>query len=154
MPTSALLVMWSAEIDAVVFALIGLLHVYWALGGNWGADVALPTHGGLPSSPPRFTFHPTPAGTFIVALLLFAAAAVVLGQVGLIGDPAQPYHMVFQVGAWVLAALFLLRAIGEFRYVGFFKRVRGTEFARWDTWLFSPLCLVIAVLAALTVLGR
>src|SRR5271169_4518504 len=112
MPASSPLVNWCAGIDAVVFAAIGLLHVYWSLGGTWGAEVALPTRGGIPSDPPRFTFHPTPAGTFIVALLLFAAAIVVLGQAGLIGDPAQPYHVIFQVGAWVLAVLFLLRAIG------------------------------------------
>jgi hypothetical protein len=40
---------------------------------------------------------------------------------------------------------FLLRAVGEFRLVGLFKRIRGTAFARWDTWLFSPLCLLIAL---------
>jgi hypothetical protein len=32
--------------------------------------------------------------------------------------------------------------------VGFFKRVRDTEFARRDTWLFSPLCLGLAAAAA------
>ena len=153
MSTASPLVVWSAGIDALLFAAIGLLHVYWSLGGTWGADVALPTRGGRPSDPPKFTFHPTPLGTFIVALLLFAAAVVVLGQVGVIGDPTQPPHTVFLAGTWVLAALFLLRAIGEFRYVGFFKRVRDTEFAKWDTQLFSPLCLGIAVLAAIAALG-
>jgi hypothetical protein len=41
----------------------------------------------------------------------------------------------------VLAALFGARAIGERRYVGFFKRVRGTAFAWWDTRVFSPLSI-------------
>jgi hypothetical protein len=45
----------------------------------------------------------------------------------------------------VLGAVFVLRAIGERKLVGFFKRVRGTAFARWDTWLFSPLCLALGV---------
>jgi hypothetical protein len=36
------------------------------------------------------------------------------------------------------------RAIGEFKYVGFFKRVRGSRFARRDTLLYSPLCLWLA----------
>jgi len=57
--------------------------------------------------------------------------------------------MLFTVLAWVLAALFLIRAVGEFRYVGFFKSVRDTRFATWDSWLFSPLCLLIAVLCAI-----
>ena len=33
------------------------------------------------------------------------------------------------------AVVFLARAVGDFRYVGFFKRVRGTRFARLDTIL-------------------
>jgi catechol 2,3-dioxygenase-like lactoylglutathione lyase family enzyme len=41
--------------------------------------------------------------------------------------------------------VFLLRAVGDFRLVGFFKRVRGTPFARWDTRLFSPLCVALGL---------
>ena len=39
------------------------------------------------------------------------------------------------------------RGIGDFRYVGFFKRVKGSLFATRDTYLYSPLCMVLAVLA-------
>jgi hypothetical protein len=46
-----------------------------------------------------------------------------------------------------MGLVFLVRAVGEFKLVGFFKRVRGTSFARWDTWLFSPLCLGISFAA-------
>jgi hypothetical protein len=42
-------------------------------------------------------------------------------------------------------SVFVLRAIGEFRLVGFFKSVRGTPFAHWDTWLYSPLSLLIGL---------
>jgi hypothetical protein len=45
----------------------------------------------------------------------------------------------------VLAVLFGGRAIGERRYVGFFKRVRGTTFAWWDTRVFSPLCAALSL---------
>jgi hypothetical protein len=31
---------------------------------------------------------------------------------------------------------------------GFFKVVKGTPFAEWDTCLYSPLCLLLALLAA------
>ena len=41
--------------------------------------------------------------------------------------------------------MFAARAIGERRYVGFFKRVRTTEFAWWDTRVYSPLCAGISV---------
>jgi hypothetical protein len=39
----------------------------------------------------------------------------------------------------------MARAVGEGRYVGFLKRVRNTAFARNDTWLYSPLCVALAV---------
>lgn len=154
MPVVSPLVLWCACIDATLFVALGLLHVYWASGGTWGADVALPTRGGQPGDPPRFTFRPSPPGTILVAVLLFAAAAVVLGRAGVLSDLAPPSHWIFVVGAWVLAGVFFLRSVGEFRYIGFFKRVRDTEFARWDTRLFSPLCLAIAVLAAITALAE
>jgi hypothetical protein len=49
--------------------------------------------------------------------------------------------------SWLSYALALglaARAVGEFKYVGFFKRVRGSRFATLDTWIYSPLCLLLA----------
>ena len=43
--------------------------------------------------------------------------------------------------------MFLLRAVGNLRTFGFFKAMTGTPFAHWDTWLYSPLCLLLAILA-------
>jgi hypothetical protein len=43
--------------------------------------------------------------------------------------------------------MFALRTIGEFRYVGLFKRVHSTPFARWDSRLFTPLSAAIAAAA-------
>jgi Protein of unknown function (DUF3995) len=48
-------------------------------------------------------------------------------------------------GLVVISLLFFLRAIGDFRYVGFFKKVKQTVFARLDSKYYSPLCLFIAV---------
>ena len=49
---------------------------------------------------------------------------------------------------------FLARAIGDFRLVGFTKRVRGTRFAELDTRLLSPLCVCIdAASAAIAIAG-
>jgi hypothetical protein len=55
--------------------------------------------------------------------------------------------------AYLLALVFAVRAVGDFRYVGFFKALGDEPFRSWDTWLFSPLCLAIAV-AAFTVASR
>jgi hypothetical protein len=113
------------------------LHIYWAAGGSWGSRNAIPEIDGKP------TFVPSLLSTVAVALALTAAAAIALlrGFVLFSSFPGSPAH-------WATIAIgfvFLLRAIGEFRLVGFFKRVRSTSFATWDTWLFSPLCLLIAL---------
>lgn len=50
-----------------------------------------------------------------------------------------------------LSTIFTLRAIGEFNAVGFFKKIKDTEFAIYDTKYFSPLCLILgAIFAILT----
>jgi hypothetical protein len=38
--------------------------------------------------------------------------------------------------------------VGNLRTFGWFKKVKDSAFARLDTWLYSPLCLLIALLAA------
>ncbi len=73
------------------------------------------------------------------------AGYVVLVRGGQVSSPLTPWLARSATG--VIGALFVLRAIGEFRLVGFFKRVRGTAFARWDTALFSPLSLAIGLAA-------
>jgi hypothetical protein len=127
--------------------LVGLsaLHVFWAAGGRAGGGVAIPRQGG------EAVFTPSPIGTVMVALALAAAAVSVAAAAGWFGA-GRPWR----VGRFLTAALglmFLLRAVGDFRYVGFFKSMGEGPFRSWDTWLFSPLCLWIAV-AALVVAAR
>lgn len=126
---------------AVIFALLGFLHLYWAGGGRFGRGAAIPTAGG------ERLLNPSPLGTILVAAALFAAVLVVFGRLKIWGAFVPGW--IFYVGTWVISVLFLLRTIGDFRYVGFFKSVSGTDFARWDTLVFSPLCLFIAVAAFL-----
>lgn len=133
-------------LTACIFVTLALLHVYWAAGGAWGRGVSVPT--GVPTNAAAKgarLFNPTRAGTLAVAAGLLLAALVVLGRLGVRAAPLPGW--VFVWGSWLIALAFLARAIGEFRYVGLFKRVRGTDFANWDTWLFTPLCLFIAVAA-------
>lgn len=97
-------------------------------------NVAIPTS----ARGDRALFEPGPIGTATVGVLLLAGAAVAMGQL----LPA------WQVMLLRLAAVvFSLRAVGDFRYVGFWKRVKETPFAYWDTRLFSPMCVAVAVLA-------
>ncbi|HEX8180830.1 MAG TPA: DUF3995 domain-containing protein [Pyrinomonadaceae bacterium] len=129
---------------AVIFAVISLFHLYWATGGTFGSRVVVPTVA-VPSRGQMRVFKPSVGGTVLVAGAFLLALAVILGQLRFLG--AYVPHRIFRWGTWAIALLFLLRAIGEFRLVGFFKQVRDTPFAHWDTWLFSPLCLFIAIIA-------
>jgi hypothetical protein len=126
---------------AGLLALLGLIHLYWAARGIKGRSVALPERDGRP------VMQPSRASTMAVAGCLFGGALVLLTRLGLVPLPVPALWPCR--ASWLLAFLFALRAIGEFRYVGIFKRVKGTPFARWDSALFTPLCIVIAVGSAL-----
>jgi hypothetical protein len=52
---------------------------------------------------------------------------------------------IMKYGSWIIPSIFILRAIGEFKYVGFFKSVRKTDFGKLDTKLFSLLSLIIGI---------
>jgi Protein of unknown function (DUF3995) len=124
---------------ATIFAILSLLHFYWAAGGRFGIGVVIPQVEG------KAAFTPSPLGTIMVGVALLAAMFTILGQIGFLGEIIPSW--IFRWGSLGLAALFLLRSIGEFKLVGFFKQTSNSSFATWDTFLFSPLCLFIAIVA-------
>jgi hypothetical protein len=130
-----------ASIVSAVLLAIAAVHVYWAAGGRWGAAAAVPARPGghAPDIP---LLQPSPLSTLAVALALIVAAGLLLGRVGIIPRVAPAW--VYTYGAFGLGGVFLLRAIGEFRYVGAFKRVRSTRFATLDTFVYTPLCAGLA----------
>jgi hypothetical protein len=120
-----------------IFAALALLHVYWAAGGRAWNMAAIPEVDG------NRAFKPSTAGTLAVALALAAAAALIAIASGLFALPLP--QLVIEVPVFGLALILFARAIGDFRLVGFFKRVRGSRFARMDTAVYSPLCLALAI---------
>ncbi|WP_307545189.1 DUF3995 domain-containing protein [Paenibacillus sp. V4I5] len=127
--------MMISGISVFLLFCIGGLHVFWAFGGQWGSRVAIPATSGLGEQ----TFKPGPIATLIVAILLFSSALLLSIQGGLL--PVLPSFPWVQWGCWLCVFVFGLRAIGDFKYVGLFKRVKQTRFATYDTFLFTPLCL-------------
>lgn len=104
-----------------------------------GGSAALPTnHKG------ELVLKPTVFDTAVVALVLLFISIFFM----LLAKSESTYlsAKVTNWILWILIAVFLLRAIGEFRYVGFFKRVKDTQFANLDTRYYSPLCLIISLL--------
>ena len=124
----------------VILGGLSLLHGYWALGGRWGSAYTVPTING------RRSFDPSPLATWMICGLLALAMIIVVGKSGWIAT--GPLPVLFDVGVWGLGFVFVLRAVGNLRTFGFFKTVKGTPFADWDTWFYSPLCLLLALLAA------
>ena len=135
----------TAVLLAAIFVALALLHFWWAVGGSADGGGFVPTDGGQP------IFRPGPLACIAVGVALLAAATVTTCRAGLICMGLPGWTARF--GIWVIALLFAARAVGDFRYAGFFKRVRGTRFARLDTTIFSPLCVAIAVMAAIVGLG-
>jgi hypothetical protein len=140
---------WLARASAIstasLLALFGLVHVVWATRGISGRSVALPERNGRP------IIQPGRGSTLTVAAGLFSGALVLLARASVVRLPL-PAPWVTR-GTWGLVVLFGLRAVGDFRYVGLFKRVKDSPFARWDSRLFTPLCIAVAAGSAVTAAG-
>lgn len=129
-----------ASILFIVFLFLACVHFYWGLGGKWGVDAAIPSKGEN-----RKLINPGLFGCFIAAFGLLGFGTFCLIKAGLV---------IFQLPGWlsnygllIISAIFILRAVGEFKYVGFFKKVSNTKFGKMDTKYYSPICLFIAVSA-------
>lgn len=124
-------------LNAGIFLVIAGFHYYWALGGTYGFAASLPEieHSG------KKAFVPGKAATALVATLFLGVAFLFAGLLPL---PAVAYRY----GLWAIAGITLLRACGDFNYVGFFKKKSHTVFARYDSLYFSPLCLYLAISSA------
>jgi hypothetical protein len=48
----------------------------------------------------------------------------------------------------LLALAFAARAVGDFRWIGAFKREHESKFARLDTVYYVPLCALLALACA------
>ena len=79
----------------------------------------------------------------VVATALASVAALVVVQAGLLGPTID--HPLVRWALDAVAVVLLVRAVGDFRLVGFFKKVTGSRFARLDTMVFSPLCVVLGL---------
>lgn len=119
------------------FLSLSVLHFFWAFGGTWGLDATLPT-----SVDGTRLLNPKPRDSAIVGFGLLAFGSFYALLLSFIPDLLPAWMITYLL--WITPSIFLLRAIGDFRYVGFFKRVRTTKFGEWDSKLFSPFCLALA----------
>ena len=132
--------MIGAVLSIGILLVVAALHVYWASGGEYGKGAVIPERNNQP------VLIPGPTVTYLVAGGLTFAALVIAMRAGLI--PSAAFGSIPRLAAWGLAGVFAARAVGDFRYVGFFKRIRDTRFSRLDTAFYSPLCCLLALLIA------
>lgn len=90
-------------------------------------------------------FKPGLHATMGVGIAMGGFAFITIGNTGFFDQSLS--HTFIRYATLAIGILFLLRAIGEFKYIGFFKKVKGTLFAKNDTRYYSPLCLVIAIVS-------
>jgi hypothetical protein len=131
-----------AMILFLIFLFISAIHFYWAFGGTWGSDSVLPT-----KENNLKVLNPSILSTIIVAFGLLGFGLFILVKSGILA-----FNLPFwlnKYGLWIIASIFIIRAIGDFNYVGFFKKIKQTKFGKSDTKYFSPLCLLIGILALL-----
>lgn len=96
-------------------------------------------------------FIPSAFSTVTVALGLLAFSLIELGNTGIFSHWIAIKY--YRWGNLVIAFIFLIRAVGDFKYVGFFKKVRDTLFAKNDSLYYAPLCLFIAFTSLLIALS-
>jgi hypothetical protein len=123
----------------LIFLFISLIHFYWAFGGTWGSDSVLPTKENNIK-----VLNPSILSTIIVALGVLFFGLFILVKSGLLEFNLP--NWLNQYGLWIIASIFIIRAIGDFNYVGFLKKIKQTKFGKNDTKYFSPLCLLIGIL--------
>jgi len=126
----------------LIFTALSGFHLYWVFGGIWGLKKSIPTKENMPSS-----MSIPKLATLIVGLVLVLFGLIYLIESGL--TKFQAPNWVTNYGCWFIPSIFIFRAIGEFNYVGFFKKIKNTEFAKADSSFFSPLCLIIGIIGIL-----
>lgn len=127
-------------LNSLILLLLAFLHIYWAAGGRWGREVAVPEH-----KNGKKVFHPGTGSTLLIAAGLLLFALITLANYQAFDNIVDT--KIVRYGTWAIGIIFLIRSVGDFRFFGFAKRIRHTKFAWYDTHIYSPLALAIALIS-------
>lgn len=119
-----------------IFLFLSALHFYWAFGGEWGLDGTVPTNTEGKKILRTSVLSCIVVGTGLMVFALYYFIPIL--EISIL----EPLYFL----SWLIPAIFLIRSIGDFKYVGFFKKIKSTRFSQLDTKYFSPLCLLLAIL--------
>nr|WP_299346675.1 DUF3995 domain-containing protein [Allomuricauda sp.] len=121
---------------SITLTFLAVLHFYWAIFGIKNPETVVPT-----TDSNRGVKTPGKLAAAFVGLVLLGFALVILNKVILYWN--FPWLNYVSVG---IGVIFVLRALGDFKYVGFFKTSKNSKFSALDTRYYSPLCLLMGVL--------
>ncbi len=126
-------------IQSVTFFILSSIHLYWALGYKRGLEDTIPKtpDGDWVIKPKRLD-----SAIVGIGLLLFGIFYMIRIKLIILSFPLW----LSNIASWVIPFIFFVRAMGDFRYVGVFKRVKSTEFAKKDDWFYTPICLTISII--------
>lgn len=124
-----------ATLLCLFFIFLAMLHLYWALGGQWALWETIPHINGKPA------FHPNAPMMIGLTVALIGIASLFI----LLACPIEALLPWTRYIAWGLAGVFFARAVGDFKALGFSKKIKDSDFAYWDTRLYSPLCVLVGI---------
>ena len=120
-------------LNTLTFLTISGFHFYWSFGGKFGSQAVVPEISGIA------VFKPSVLATVFVALAMLVGAWLSWTSALKAGN------LILIYGNLAIGIVMLVRAVGDLKYVGFFKKIKGTTFAQNDTRYYSPLCLLISL---------
>jgi len=128
-------------VNTIIFLLLALLHVYWAIGGKWALEAAIPTALQAPYQTYSIMMK---LSTIIVAIGLFAFSLIAsLSYKNFFGINVPPIWIT-RVTV-IIGFIFLARAIGDFNYCGLFRKIKEGVFAESDRKIYTPLCFYLGL---------
>lgn len=123
---------------SIVLISLGSIHFNWVLGGTFGFSESLPTN-----EKGERVLHPKKIDSAVVGLGLTLFGIFYLFQSGIIAFNLPLW--ILKYAGWIIPTIFIIRAIGDFKYIGFFKKIQNTTFGKLDSKFYSPLCLCIGI---------
>ena len=126
----------------VIFTALGLIHFNWVFGGKWGFEKTIPT-----KENGERVLNPKKVDSAVVGLALCSFAMFYLLKSSFLNIDIPIWITTY--GSWIIPSIFILRAMGDFKYIGFFKKIKSTTFGKADSKIFSPLCLTIGLIGLL-----
>ncbi len=125
-----------AMLLSIVLIFLAGLHFYWSIFGIKDPAAVLPTS--LESNTVK---TPGKLMAVMVGIVLLGFAFIFINKVVVYVD--YPWLRYITIG---IGIIFIIRALGDFKYVGFFKTAKNSKFSALDTRYYSPLCFLMGIL--------